>query len=90
MVAVLIKMKEEWDHPSVKKMTTSDDPAHFISTQGIKRLQEVLETSFTPAETLKDIKIIHRLENIPWVFGMINLKALEKLKVHPNVAIIPF
>lgn len=88
MVAVLIKIKEEWDHPSVKKMTTSDDPAHFISKQGIKTLQEVLETSFTPAEISKDIKIIHRLENIPWVFGMINLKALEKLKVHPNVAII--
>ena len=88
MVPVLIKLKEEWEHPSVKKMTTSADPAHFISKQDIKRLQKALETSFTPEESKKDIKVIHKLENIPWVTGKINQKAFEKLKVHPNVAII--
>ncbi len=87
-VAVLIKLKEEWEHPSVKKMTTSADPAHFISKQDIKKLQKALEASFTPEESKKDIKVNHKLENIPWITGKINRKALEKLKVHPNVAII--
>ena len=87
-VAVLIKLKEEWEHPSVKKMTTAADPAHFISKQDIKKLQKALETSFTPEETQKDIKIIHKLENIPWITGKINQKAFEKLKVNANVAII--
>jgi subtilisin family serine protease len=87
-VAVLIKLKEEWEHPSVKKMTTAADPARFISKKDIKRLQKALEASFSPEETKKDIKVIHKLENIPWITGKINQKALEKLKVHPNVAII--
>ncbi len=87
-VAVLIKLKEEWEHPSVKKMTTATDPAHFISKQDIKRLQKALESSFTPKEKQRDIKIHHKLENIPWITGKINQKALEKLKVHTNVAII--
>lgn len=87
-VAVLIKLKQEWEHPSVKKMTTASDPAHFISKQDIKKLQRALESSFTPEENQKDINIIHKLDNIPWITGKINQKALEKLKVHPNVAII--
>ncbi|KPK24587.1 MAG: hypothetical protein AMJ61_13550 [Desulfobacterales bacterium SG8_35_2] len=87
-VAVLIKLKEEWEHPAVKKMTTAADPARFISKQEIKKLQKALEASFTPEETKEDIKIVHKLENIPWITGKITQKAFEKLKVHANVAII--
>jgi len=87
-VAVLIKLKEEWEHPSAKRMTTAADPARFISKQDIKKLQKALEISFTPEEITKDIKIIHKLDNIPWITSRINLKAFEKLKVHSNVALI--
>ncbi len=88
-VAVLIKLKEEWEHPSIRKMTTAADPDRFISKQDIKKLQKkVLEYSFAPEERKKDIKVIHKLDNIPWFTGRINRKAFEKLKVHPNVAII--
>lgn len=87
-VAVLIKLKEEWEKHSVQKMTTSTDPASYISTKDIKRLQRALELSFSPEERKRSIKIIRRLKNIPWITGKITLKAFNKLKVHPNVAII--
>ncbi|WP_303722270.1 S8 family serine peptidase, partial [Malonomonas rubra] len=88
-VAVLIKLKEEWERPSIKKMTTAADPDHFISKQDIKRLQKkVLMMAFSPEERKNDIKVGHQLENIPWITGRINQKALEKLKDNPNIAII--
>lgn len=88
-VEVLIKLKEKWEHPSIKKMTTAAGSGHFISKQDIKRLQkEVLENSFSPEERNQDIKVIHKLENVPWMTGRINRKALEKLERHPNVAMI--
>lgn len=85
-IPVLIKLKEEWEQPSISRMATAADPARFISKQEIKSLQERVESSFTPDERKNDIQIIHKLANTPWMTGKLNRKALEKLKTNPNVA----
>jgi len=85
-IPVLIKLKEEWEQPTISRMATSTDPARFISKHEIKSLQETVESSFTPDERKNDIQIIHKLANTPWITGKLNRKALEKLKTNPNVA----
>lgn len=87
-VPVLIKLKYESDDPFVSRMTTSPDPSHFISKEDIKMLQSKFESSFSLEELENDIQIIHRLDNIPWITGFITQRALERLQMNPNVAMI--
>jgi subtilisin family serine protease len=87
-VRVMIKLKEEHESPFVSRMTTAKDPARFISRKAVKRLRAKLESSFTAGELKSDINIVHRLENIPWVTGRINQRALSRLRNNPNVAMV--
>jgi subtilisin family serine protease len=87
-VPVLIKLKYGSDDPFISRMAISSDPSVFISKEDIKDLQLRLEQSFSSEELEYDIKIIHRLDNIPWITGNITQKALRKLQTNPNVAMI--
>jgi subtilisin family serine protease len=87
-VPVLIKLKYGSDDPFISRMATSSDPSLFISKEDIKDLQLRLEQSFSSEELEYDIKIIHRLDNIPWITGNITQRALKKLQTNPNVAMI--
>jgi subtilisin family serine protease len=87
-VLVMIKLKDESDKGIRSKTAVSKDPANFISKLDIKVLQAELLSSFSPDEVGREIRIIHELDNIPWVTGTISRTALEKLKTNPNVAMI--
>ncbi|MFQ5976173.1 MAG: S8 family serine peptidase, partial [Candidatus Hydrothermarchaeales archaeon] len=87
-VAVLIKLRGESDDPFVSRMTTSADPSGFISKEDIKRLQSKCESYLSSEGLQNEVRIIHRLDNIPWITGTITQRALEKLKANPNVAMI--
>lgn len=87
-VRVLIKLRGESDDPFVSRMTTSADPSRFISKEDIKRLQSKLEADLSREGLRNDVRIIHQLDNIPWITGTITQKALDKLQTNPNVAMI--
>ena len=87
-VRVLVKLRNPSDSPHLVRTATALEVSRFISKGEIKRLQRMLESSFTAAELKSDMEIVRRLDNVPWMSGKITGKALEKLKRHPNVAMI--
>lgn len=87
-VPVLIKLRDEGDNPFTSRMTTSLDPARFISKEDIKRLQRKFESDRSREGLQNEIQIIHRMDNIPWITGTITQRALKWLQTNPNVAMI--
>ncbi|MEW6428293.1 MAG: S8 family serine peptidase [Thermodesulfobacteriota bacterium] len=84
-VRVLIKLKEDADPPGLSRSAGARLPGARIDRAAIRRLQDRLETSFTPAERTTLIRIRRRLENIPWLSAELAGGALARLSRLPFV-----
>ncbi len=87
-VPVLIKLRWPGDDPFQERMATDRRPEKFISRDEILELHRTFEDSFPPSEKVSDIRIGHRLENIPWLSAKISRKALLRMEKNPRVAMV--
>ena len=87
-IPVLIKLKEASDSPYSSRFISDAFSSRHMRRQAIRKLQSRFESSFSENELRTGMRIVHKLNNIPWIYGTISHEMLERLKTHPNVASI--